>query len=111
MLDYSLNATTSGLAGIENVVQRTILYNYEYEEYDIPIECFEEVDGVEIKYAPNRIPTEITYKGKIYKVEGENVDLQNNVIPPTVGTSILEEIFGARFETDMRNKTINILVR
>ena len=111
MLDYSLNATTSGLAGIENVVQRTILYNYEYDEYDIPIECFEEVDGVEIKYAPNRIPTEITYKGKTYKVEGENVDLQNNVIPPTVGTSTLEEIFGARFETDMRNKTINILVR
>lgn len=96
---------------MDEQVQRTILYNYEYEEYDIPIECFEELAGVEIKYTPNRIPTEITYKGKTYKVEGENIDLQNNVIPPTVGTSTLEEIFGARFETDMRNKTMNIIVR
>ena len=96
---------------MDEQVQRTILYNYEDEEYDIPVECFEEVAGVEIKYAPNRIPTEITYKGKTYKVEGRNVDLQNNVIPSTVGTSTLEEIFGARFETDMRNKTMNIIVR
>ncbi len=91
-------------------IEQNVLYNYLEEMYDVPIVCFENVDGVQIVYDSNDNATEITYKNKTYKIQRASLDLENNIIPDAPNTETLKQILGAKFEFDFEKRTLNIVV-
>ena len=89
-------------------IEQNVLYNYLEEMYDVPIVCFENVDGVQIVYDSNDNATEITYKNKTYKIQRASLDLENNIIPDAPNTETLKQILGAKF--DFEKRTLNIVI-
>lgn len=90
-------------------VQQNVLYDYYEEEYNMPIVCLEDVEGVQITYDDNNNAKQITYKNVTYEIQGTTLDLGNNIIPNAPNIETLEKILEVKFEFDLKKQTLNIV--
>lgn len=91
-------------------IQQNVQYDYASEEYELPVECLDGIDGVEIQYNKYGVPNTIKYKDTLYKVDrGMEQKLEKNILPRMVRISTLEKIMDVKFEINYKEETINIV--